>query len=181
VTYDPLVRALLRLVNEKPVRAAIRANHNRTLLYAGTTMRQSAYGTVLHQPMWKEILELKRQQPQYSDMDTLPDVLARVKIDRKPYATLLAYVQDVEAMVAWHPDGFYMWRMLSAVFAGNATGRVSFYIGSGVSPDTKVFAATELAALDANPNVDELTKDLVAYYKRCVQRGDTAMNLSFLA
>jgi hypothetical protein len=57
---------------------------------------------------------------------------------------------------------------------------VSFQIGSGVT-DQKVFATTELAVLSRNPNVDVITKDLISYYQRCVDSGNTDIGVGFLA
>ena len=107
-------------------------------------------------------------------------MLRRVPAPGTGQPNLLAYVQDVERQVPWRPDGFTLWRALSGVFASNASGAVSFQVGSGVGSD-KVLVATELSVLSRNPNVDAITRDLVAYYRRYAQNGLTAMNFGFIA
>jgi hypothetical protein len=175
-------RAFLAFLHANPqIRKAIRPAPDRAFLYAGTTIRASALGVPLAKPMWKEILDLKAAQPEYRDKDTLPDVLARIPTPGAPHATLLAYIQAVEATVPWHPDGFGLWRALSGIYASNVTGRVSFYIGAGITPASKVFAATEVAVLARNPKIDATTRDLLSYYQRCIQRGDLDINVTFLS
>jgi len=69
---------------------------------------------------------------------------------------------------------------LSGIYASKAIGSVSFYIGSGVSKSNKVFAATEIPVLLRNPHVDPVTKDILSYYQRCIQSGQTAINFGFI-
>ena len=68
----------------------------------------------------------------------------------------------------------------SPFFAANAVGAVSFCIGSRVRPEEKVFAATEIPVLLRNPNVDVLTKDVLAYYLRCMQTHQADMNMGLI-
>jgi hypothetical protein len=161
----------MKYLNANPaVRSQIHATHGKTMLYAGTYMK----------PMWKEVAELKRTNPNVRDKETLPDVLRRIRISvpGKHYRTLLEYAEDVEKRVPWKPDGFIMWRALSGIFAQNASGAVSFCVGSGVTPGDKVFAATEVPILLRNPRVDSVTKDALGYYERCIKSGKSAMNFS---
>jgi hypothetical protein len=74
-----------------------------------------------------------------------------------------------------------MWRALSGIFAANAEGAVSFQIGSGVTPQRKVFAANEVAVLARNSKVDATTSDLVAYYQRCIASGQPDINTGFMS
>lgn len=169
---QPPTKTLLAYLQKNPaIRNRIRAAPNKTLLYAG----------MIFMPAWKEIAELKRTNPQVADKETLPDVLVRIGLPGHPSPNLLSYVQDVERQVPWKPDGFALWRALSGIFAANAFGKVSFYIGSGVTKDEKVFAATEMSVLARNKNIDPLAMDLLEYYRRCLQNKQSAMNLSFLA
>jgi hypothetical protein len=169
---QPLTKAFLAFLQHNPiVRDQIRATPDNTLLYAGAFFK----------PVWKEIADLKRTDPQVAMKETLPDVLARINSPDKSFANLLAYVQDLERRIPWKPDGFTVWRALSGIFAANAVGAVSFYIASGVTKDDKVFAATELAILARNPNVDALTKDVLAYYQRCLDNKQAAMNFGFIS
>jgi hypothetical protein len=109
----------------------------------------------------------------------LPDVLARIPVPSTGHPNLLKYVQHVERLVPWKPDGFTLWKALSGIFAANATGSVSFQIGSGVSATEKVFAATEIGVLARNPGIDAITRDLLAYFQRCIQSGQTSVNVGF--
>ena len=161
--------SFLRLHPE--IRNQIRAAPGRTLLYAGSFFK----------PMWKEIADYKRAHPEVADKQMLPDVLTRITAPGTGYFSLLAYVQDVERQVPWQPDGFTTWRALSGIFAANATGPVSFQIGSGVHAAQKVFAATEASVLSRNPNVDPTTKDLIAYFQRCIQSKHADINLGFIS
>ena len=44
-----------------------------------------------------------------------------------------------------------------------------------------VFAATEIDVLLRNPHVDATTKDLLAYFKRCIQSKQADINLGFIS
>ena len=45
----------------------------------------------------------------------------------------------------------------------------------------KVFAAAELPVLARNPRVDAITKDVIAYYQRCAQAGQPAVNFGYVS
>ncbi|MBZ5560957.1 MAG: hypothetical protein LAP13_00895 [Acidobacteriia bacterium] len=162
----------LKYLKRNPaIRDQIRAAPGKTLLYAGRFFK----------PMWKEIEELKRGNPQAWDKQTLPDVLVRILTPGSGFNNLLLYTQDVEGRVPWKPDGFVVWRALSGIFAANASGAVSFQIGSGVKADEKVFAVTEVSVLLRNPNIDATTRDLLEYYVRCVQSKNADINVGQMA
>jgi hypothetical protein len=168
---QPLTKAFLSFLQQNPaVRDRIRAAPGNTLLYAGAFFK----------PVWKEITDLKQSNPQVATKETLPDVLACINSPDKSFASLLVYVQNLERRVPWNPDGFTLWRALSGIFAANAVGAVSFCVASEVTKD-KVFAATELGILARNPNVDALTKNVIAYYQRCLDNKQTAMNFGFIS
>lgn len=166
----PTQELLSYLQAHPEIRQQIRAVPGKTLVYAGYFFK----------PMWKEIADLKHSRPEVADKDTLPDVLKRISVPGTSYPNLLAYVQDVERRVPWKPDGFAVWKELSALYAGGAKGAVSFQIGSGVTPAEKVFAATEVDVLLNNPDVDPTTKDLLAYYQRCIQMGQSDINVGLI-
>jgi hypothetical protein len=171
MTLQPGTRALLAILHAHPLlRWQIRASPNQTLLYSGSFFR----------PIWKEIADFKRSHPELASKETLPDVLARLPVPgtTHPYPSLLQFVLDVEQ--PWQPDGFIIWRALSGIFASNAVGSVSFQIGSGVG-DSKVFAATEVPVLLRNPNVDAVTKDLLAYFQRCIRSRQPNVDLGFIS
>ena len=111
----------------------------------------------------------------------LPDVLVSVKVHGHPYTDLLKWAQALDSQSPWQENGFIVWRALSGIFAANAVGAVSFLIGSGVTKNEKVFAATEIAVLARNPNVDAITKDILAYYQKCLQTKQPNMNFGFIA
>jgi hypothetical protein len=113
--------------------------------------------------------------------ETLVDVLGQIRLPGTAYLSLLAYVQEVESRVPPRPDRFILWRALSGIFASNAIGAVSFQVGSEAAWASKVFAATEVAVLLRNPNVDAITKDLLAYFQRCIQTGQANINLGFIS
>ena len=171
MAYHQLTTAFLSFLSAHPqVCDRIRAAPNRTLLYAGSFVK----------PMWREIENLKRTNPDLAQKETLPDVLRRISVPGMGHASLLAYAQDVESRVPWNPDGFTIWRALSAIFASHAVGAVSFQVGSNVDVG-KVFAATEVGILLRNPKVDAKTKDLLAYYQRCIQSGQANINVGFIS
>jgi hypothetical protein len=167
----PAVAFVSYLKQNPAIRDQIRAAPGKTLLYAGSFMK----------PMWKEIKDLKRQIPQAVGKQTLPEVLETIRVPGTPFRSLKEYVEDTERQVPWKPDGFTVWRVVSGLFAANAVGAVSFSIGSGVNKDGKVFAATEMIVLARNPKVDALTKDILAYYERCVKNKQEAMNFGYFA
>lgn len=89
-------------------------------------------------------------------------------------------MQDLEQKVPKNPDGLMIWKALSGIFAANASGAVSFWIGSGVN-ESKVFVMAEIKILLRNPNVDPLAKDLLEYYLRCVENKNADMNVGFIS
>lgn len=164
-------RALLRYLHDNAAtQAAIAAPPDKALLYAG-----NFFG-----PVWQEIEALRRTSPQVAEKVLLPDVLARVQLPGQAFPNLLAWAKDIDNLMPWKENGFIVWRALSGIFAANAVGVVSFYIGSGVTRDEKVFAATELAVLSRNPNIDSMTRDMLSYYQRCVQTKQADINVGFV-
>ena len=162
----------LRYLQKNPaMRTQIRAAPGRTLLYAGTFFR----------PVWQEIAMQKQSTPQLASKEILPDVLRRIQVPGTAHSNLLAWAQELDRLEPWRENGFIAWRALSGLFASNAVGPVSFWVGSQVSKDRKVFAATELSVLARNPNLDATTRDLVAYFQRCVQSGQARINTGFIA
>ena len=132
----PQTKALLQFLNKNPlVRSQIAAPCDATILYAGR----------LIQPAWMEIEAWKRSMPQMATKMTLPDVLAGVKLLGQPFPDLLLWAKSLDSLSPWKDNGFIGWRALSGIFASNARGSVSFVIGSGVTRQDKVFAATEVA------------------------------------
>jgi len=148
-------RDFLRFLKDSPsIRKRIRAAPNKTLLYAGK----------FFEPAWVEICDQKKKATQFGDKEILPDVLRLISVVGRPSSNLLEWVKSLEAIPPWEKNGFIAWRALSGLYAANAVGEVSFYIGSGISKD-KVFAATEIVVLSRNPNIDALTKEVVEYYR----------------
>jgi len=107
-------------------------------------------------------------------------VLASIATPGQAHSSLLAWAKALDSQAPWKENGFLVWRALSGIFASNAKGRVSFAIGSGVTKDEKVFAATELPVLLRNPRIDAVTRDILAYYQRCVQSGMHEINFGFI-
>lgn len=162
---------LLKFLNSNPsVRARISAPPNATLLYAGNFFR----------PIWQDVLELKRANPDLSSKRTLPEVLSEIYIQRSGCPTLLHWAKSIDQLEPWKSNGFIAWKALSGIFASNAKGAVSFAIGSNITKNEKIFAATELTVLLKNPNVDTVTKDVLAYYQRCIEGGQTAINFGLI-
>lgn len=165
-------RELLTFLRTNPaVRDQIRAAPNKTLLYAGQLIR----------PAWRELADLRRADPRVADKVMMADVLEYIPTPAAPFPNLQEWAMSLDHLTPWNENGFISWRALSGIFASNAVGTVSFYIGSDVRRDNKVFAATELPVLAKNPNIDALTKDIVAYYQRCIQNKQSDLNFSFIA
>jgi hypothetical protein len=165
-------RDLLGFLQRNPaIRSQIRAAPNQTLLYAGNFFR----------PMWQDLADLKRRNPQFAAKEILPDVLIRIRVQGQRHLNLLDWAKALDILQPWNENGFIAWRALSGIFASNAIGTVSFFIGSGVTRDDKVFAATEISVLARNPNIDAITRDALAYYQRCLQTKQANMNFGFIA
>ena len=173
-------KEFLSFLQKNPnIRDRIRAAPGKTLLYAGKIIR----------PAWKEISDLKRSDPGFKDKETLPDVLARTPITGGPFPNLLTYTQDTENKVPWQDNGFIIWRALPGIFAANAVGQVSFYIGSDIkyanadpgSEERKVFVVTELPVLLRNTKIDPATRDILEYYRRCVAGGKSNIDFGYRA
>jgi hypothetical protein len=167
----PQTKELLNFLQKNPaIRAQIAAPPNQTLLYAGEFFK----------PIWQELEQLKRSNGQIASKVLLPDVLAEIKTPGQAYPTLLAWAKALDALMPWKENGFIVWRALSGIFVANAHGTVSFYIGSKVTKNEKVFAATEIHVLMRNPNIDAVTKDMLGYYQRCIQSGQSYINAGFI-
>jgi len=172
MSFQPLTKQFLSYLQSNPgVRYQIRAAPDQTLLYAGSFFK----------PTWNEVAEFKRNHPEFARKETLGEVLALIKAPGSGHPNLLSYIQDVERRVPRLPDSFTLWRALSGIFASNATGAVSFYIGSGIDAKDKVFAVTELSVLSRNQKVDAATKDLLHYFERCIQSKQVNINFAYLA
>lgn len=168
---QPAIKEFLAyLQKNSQVRANIAAPVNQTLLYAGNFIR----------PAWQFIEQVKQRSPEAAAKKTLPDVLATITTPGQPHPNLLAWAKALDALQPWKENGFIAWRALSGIFAANASGAVSFQIGSNVSKDEKVFAATELAVLLRNPAIDAIARYALGYYQRCIQSGQTAVNLGLM-
>jgi hypothetical protein len=150
------------------LRASIRAADGRTLLYAGR-FRIS---------MYREILRDRATRPELADKQILADVLATVS-GGTAHATMLAWVSAIEPQLP-PVDADRMWRLLSAIFVGNARGAVSFLIGGDISA-AKIFANNEVPVLLQNPNITQESKDMLAYYQRAILAGTAAINTGFIA
>jgi hypothetical protein len=166
------VRELLGYLQKNPaIRSMIAAPPNATVLYAGSFFR----------PVWKDLEYMKLTHPGFSAKKMLPEVLSGIRLAGAPYPTLLDWAMALDAFPPWKENGFTVWRALSGIFAANAVGTVSFCIGSGITKADKVFAATELPVLLRNPNVDLVTKDILQYYQRCLQQGQSTIDFGYMA
>ena len=161
---------LVYLQKNPAVRARIGARTDATMLYAGEFIR----------PMWQEMHHLKLTNPAAASKQLLPDVLAGIQTPGQQHPTLLAWAKALDSLLPWKENGFIAWRALSGIYASNARGSVSFAIGSKVTRSEKVFAATELSVLLRNPNLDANTRDILAYYQRCIQNGVENVNFGFV-
>jgi hypothetical protein len=172
MALHPATKEFLMFLQKNPIiRARIKAPANTTMLYAGRFFK----------PIWQEIEIAKLTDPQVRSKALLPDVLARIEAPNHPHQSLLQWAKALDSYQPWRENGYVVWRALSGIFASNASGAVSFAIGSGVSKVDKVFAATELPVLMRNPKVDATTKDILAYYGRCIKSGQTAINFGFIS
>jgi hypothetical protein len=182
------------LHNNAATRLRLRAARDKTLIYSGAFERHGAwvqspaeggkrtmYGDTTSVGVWRYVISQKKTHPQWRDKEILPDVLGRIPVSGRGHQTLLDWANELDGLEPWKENGFIVWRALSGIFAANAEGSVSFCIGSEISKETKVFAATEISVLLRNPNVDGTTKDLLAYYQRCLQTKQPLMNVGFLA
>jgi len=162
------IRELLVYLSKNPsIRNQIRAERDRTLLYAGNFFK----------PVWKEIYDYRRAMGLAHDKTILPDILEKIRLPDAPYSTFKEWLEELDKIQPWVKNGYIAWRALSGIFASNAKGKVSFMIGGGVTKaNKKVFAATEIHVLNRNPQIDPVTKSAVQYYLRCIQSGDPGIN-----
>lgn len=171
MAIDPGTKELLKFLKNNPsIRAQIKAPHNQTFIYAGDQIL----------PAWKEIHRLKIRDPRIRLKLTLPDVLGKIRLTDAQFPTLHAWALAVDKIEPWRSNGFIAWKALSGIFAANASGQVSFVVGSGVTKEQKVFAATELPVLLRNPKIDAQTRDILSYYDRCLKFDKTALDYGAL-
>ena len=165
-------KELLIFLRENPlIRQRIKAEPDNTLLYAGHFFT----------PIWIQIEADRKYDGLSAGKTILPDVLKKILLTGLPHRNLLEWVKQIDKVYPWNQNGYIAWRALSGIFASNATGAVSFMIGSGVSKaEKKVFAATEISVLDRNPNIDKITKDIIQYYLKCIKEGKSDINLSLI-
>ena len=172
MSLQPATVEFLQYLRQNPqIRDQIKARSGKTVLYAGKLIL----------PAWREVDRFRETFPEYADKQTLPEVLALIALPGCQYDNLYQYLAHICENVPERPDQFVLWRAVSGIFAKNAVGSVSFCIGSEVTRAEKVFAATEIYVLMRNPNIDELTRDVLSYYKRCLENEDHAMNFSFFS
>lgn len=172
----PETRQFLCYLHTHPlVRTKIQAPENATVLYAGTLFREA----------WKELKAFKAT-PEGRHLVTLEEVLDKVDAPDTDFPNLNVYANAVSSTERGDEDTFIIWRALSGIYAAQARGQVSFYVGIGVSRDKadikkrKVFAVTELQVLARNGHLDTLTKDIVEYFRRCLRNPQESTAFSFI-
>lgn len=167
------IKELLKFLQKNPViRNKISAKPNKTLLYAGNT-----FGA----PVWMRIKEDHRNYGLSYGKTILPDALENIYLTGKPYKNLLEWANKLDEIKPWDKNGYIIWRALSGIFASNAIGAVSFMIWGGVlKSELKVFATTEVSVLNRNPLIDNVTKDILQYYLRCVENNQSDINFSII-
>lgn len=158
---------LIYLKQHKDVRDKIKAERDKTLLYAG-------YFTC---PIFLELQAMQQKRP--GVVQLLADVLQSIPAPAGSTGNLATHVEKLTRRIP-AKDQKVVWRALSGIFASNAEGTVYFSIGSGIDPATKVFASTEIPVLLRNAKVDEVSHDLLCYYQRCIRNGKTEVNTGFL-
>jgi hypothetical protein len=158
---------LIYLQQNKGVRDLIRAERNKTLLYAGE----------FSGPIWSQVESFQRKHP--GAVQILPDVLRSIPAPTGHVGTLKDHVEALTSRVP-STDRLVIWKALSGIFASNAEGTVYFSVGSGVDPKDKVFPSTEISVLMRNPRVSAVSRQLVEYYQRCVREKKTDMNTGFM-
>lgn len=172
----PETRQFLRYLHAHPsVRTEIQAPEHATVLYAGTLFRKAF-----------EELKALQATPTGRHLVMLEDVLKKVAAPDTDYPTLYAYANAASSNERQDEDTLIIWRALSGIYAAQARGQVSFYVGKGVSRDKndlqnrKVFALTEVHVLERNGHLDTLTKDIVAYFQRCLRNPKESTAFSFI-
>ena len=171
MALHPETKSFLQYLQAKPtLRNQIGAAPDNAIFYAGK----------VNQAAWREINEMKLTDEVLMRKQTLHEVIGRLPAPGTQHISLLAYAEHVASRVP-ESDRNILWSALSGIYASNAIGAVSFYVGDGVSKaEKKVFAQTEVSVLERNPKVDDTTRDMIAYYKRCLLTGRTDMNLGLI-
>jgi len=165
---QPATRNFMIYLQQHPeVRGRIKAERDKTLLYAGD------FGS----PIWVQLETYKRQHP--GAIQLLPDVLKSIAAPPGSLGNMKDHVDDLTRKVSPR-DQSVIWKALSGIFASNAEGTVYFSVGSHVTPNKKVFASTEIAVLLRNPNISAVSRELVEYYRRCVQTRTSEINTGFM-
>jgi hypothetical protein len=96
------------------------------------------------------------------------------------YDSLLDWPKALDAVQPWKENGFIVLHALSGIYASDAVGTAPFYIASGIAKTDKALQQLNSQSSRGNPNVDPLTKDILSYYERCIQRGESAINFGFI-
>jgi hypothetical protein len=167
----PETRSFIAYLKRKDVWDRIKAGRDKTLLYAGD----------MFAPAWREVQAMQRKQP--GTVEILHDVLANIPAPPPHHGTLQAYAEELakkEKLANGARSERVVWRVLSGIFACNAEGKVWFYTGSNVFPDTKVFALTEISALMKNPRISPESRAMLEYFERCVRNKNPEMNAGYL-
>jgi hypothetical protein len=151
----------------KEVRNRIRADRNKTLVYAGSFFA----------PIWRELELFQLKNP--GTVQVLPDVLKKIPAPPGYAGTLKDHVEALTRKIPPN-EGMMIWKALSGIFASNAEGTVYFSVGSGVGAKDKVFPSTEISVLSRNLNISSEARQMVEYYQRCVREKRTDMNAGFL-
>jgi len=155
------------LQQNRDVRDKIKADANKTLLYAG----------VFFGPIWRELELFQRRYP--GTIQILPEILQKIQAPPGNPGTLRSYVDTLTVRVP-PSDQLIIWKALSGIFASNAVGTVYFSVGSGVDGQQKVFPSTEISVLRRNQKISAESRQMVEYFQRCVREKNTRMNAGFL-
>lgn len=168
----PETKDFLAYLKRNPlVRAAIKAEPDQTVVYCGK----------LIQPAWMEFERLKESLPDLAHRKLLPEIIASVPAPGSAHPNVLSWVKTFDALTPWEHTSFLAWRVVSGIMCANAVGKVSFIVGDGVRRSAKVFAATEVWVLRANPNIDPVARELVDYYIGLINSRHTDFGVSFIA
>jgi len=163
-------KEFLGFLSKNPgLRKQIAAPHDKTLVYAGKFFLRDS---------WKELEHMQARDRDKHDFVLVPTILKGM---HPPQGTVIGtqsmyeHLLMLDNLVPWQANGFIAWRAVSGIYASNASGKVRFYVGSGIRRATgplgeapKVLAATEVWVLIRNRNIDEASRDMVEYLARCV-------------
>lgn len=165
-----IIEFAVYLKNNPSIRSKICAGEHRTLVYCGSYLK----------PVSEELVNLRSRLKFFEELFLLNQILMQIKIQGRQWGTLYEWLLDLEENHPFEAGSNVAWRIVSGIMCKNAVGHVSFIIGDGVTPASKIFAQTEINVLRRNKNLTQDTYEMIDYCSKKIRCSGEKIRIIFL-